>query len=545
MRYGSLCSGIETATVAWESLGWECVFVADIEPFCSAVLSHYYPNVPNLGDINAPAFIEKARACGPIDVLVGGPPCQAFSIAGLRGGLADARGNLTLRYLAVVDALRPRWVVYENVPGILSATSHIAPDQCPPALDLEGDDIEVGYETVVVDEYGADENHAFSCFLAGLSELGYGWSFGVLDAQYFNLAQRRERVFVIGYPGAWQPAAAVLLDPESMSGHYPPSRETRQRTPVDVGAGASGGSEWGGYEVSPALTHSGRGVDRAGDSRGADCVVPVVAGTLAGSGAGMDRAAGMENEKDFLIVDPTQMTSQANYSKPKPGDPCHPLAAHAHPPLAVFQETGHGWWNDDPVAGTLRDQSLGGASHGNLVAASTGDISRCLNAGAMGRIDYETETLITHSLTGEGFDASEDGTGRGTPLITFSSKDSGGDAGDVSPTLRAMDGQVAVSVSLRGREGGATAEMGGEQAGALRAGGGGGDKAHVLTSVVRRLTPTECARLQGFSDNYLDILYRGKPAADGPKYRALGNSMAVPVMRYIGERIDAIEKAKL
>ena len=196
----------------------------------------------------------------------------------------------------------------------------------------------------------------------------------------------------------------------------------------------------------------------------------------------------------------------------------------------------------------------------------------------MGRIDYESETLITHALRAEGFDASEDGTGRGTPIvpvqcngsnvgtdlpslrrgnghitggvpaIAFSSKDFGADAmDDLAPTLRAGTHDKshanagvppAVTVALRGREGGGVAEMGGEQATALRASQGGGDKPHILTSAVRRLTPRECERLQGFPDDYTAVTYRGKPAADGPRYKALGNSMAVPVMRWILTRIE-------
>lgn len=188
----------------------------------------------------------------------------------------------------------------------------------------------------------------------------------------------------------------------------------------------------------------------------------------------------------------------------------------------------------------------------------------CLNAGGMGRQDAETETLIptrgggfdvAHALRGEGFDAGEDGTGRGTPIVpvAFSSKDYGADAlDDCSPTLRAgghaeshanAGVPPAVTVALRGREGGATAEIGGDVATALRASQGGGDKPHVLTPMaVRRLTPRECERLQGFPDDYTLIPYRNKPAADGPRYKAMGNSMAVPVMRWIGQRINEVDK---
>jgi DNA (cytosine-5)-methyltransferase 1 len=168
--------------------------------------------------------------------------------------------------------------------------------------------------------------------------------------------------------------------------------------------------------------------------------------------------------------------------------------------------------------GTLRAKGgdLGGGSE-HLIA-STGETAHCLNAGGIGRQDYETETLIAHTLRGEGFDASEDGTGRGTPLVpvAFSCKDYGADASDIAPTMRAMG-------------------HAGSHANA------GGQLAVTTASAVRRLTPVECERLQGFPDGYTAVPYRGKVAADGPRYKSLGNSMAVPVMRWIGERIEAVE----
>ena len=183
MRYGSVCSGIEAASVAWHPLGWEPQWFSEIEHFPSAVLKHRFPDVPNLGDMTQlnqnPVFNEQ-----PIDLLVGGTPCQSFSVAGLRKGLADPRGNLMLTFLSIADKRRPKWIVWENVPGVLSSNG------------------------------GKD----FGTFLGALGELGYGFAYRVLDAQHFGVAQRRRRVFVIGHLGDWRPAAAVYLSPKACKG---------------------------------------------------------------------------------------------------------------------------------------------------------------------------------------------------------------------------------------------------------------------------------------------------------------------------------------
>ncbi len=187
MKYGSVCSGVEAATAAWHPLGWEPQWFSEIEKFPSAVLAHHYPDVPNLGDMTE--FKEWPN--DPIDLLVGGTPCQSFSVAGLRKGLDDPRGNLMLTYLAIAERYQPRWLVWENVPGVLSSNR------------------------------GRD----FGTFLAALGQIGYGFAYRVLDAQYFGVAQRRRRVFVVGYLGDWRRAAAVLFERESLSGHPAPSRE--------------------------------------------------------------------------------------------------------------------------------------------------------------------------------------------------------------------------------------------------------------------------------------------------------------------------------
>ena len=195
MIFGSVCSGIEAASVAWKPLGWRAAFVSEIEPFPRAVLQHRHPETPLHGDFTT---IESGQY-EPIDLLVGGTPCQSFSVAGLRGGLDDERGNLALEYLRLADRLRPRWLVWENVPGVLSSNG------------------------------GRD----FGAILGGMVELGYGFAYRVLDAQFFGLAQRRRRVFVVGYLGDWRRAAAVLLERHSLSGNPAPSREAGKRPAPD------------------------------------------------------------------------------------------------------------------------------------------------------------------------------------------------------------------------------------------------------------------------------------------------------------------------
>jgi DNA (cytosine-5)-methyltransferase 1 len=367
MKYLSVCSGIEAA----HAMGFTPVAFAEIEPFASRVLAHHYPDVPNWGDINGYATWPDAA----FDVLVGGTPCQSFSVAGLRKGLADPRGNLTLVFLGIAARYRPEWVVWENVPGVLSVHG----------------------------------GRAFGAFLGGLAELGYGFAYRVLDAQYFSVAQRRRRVFVVGHLGDWRRAAAVLFERESLCGDSPPSREA-------------------GEGVAGAVT---RRVDRGGvNSEGGDG--PLIAHAL---------------------------RRRMNASHRADSDTCVPTTANS-----------------------LNARDGKGADPGRSVS-----------------------TVIAHSLRADGFDASEDGTGRGTPIVF--DWQSGGDSHglDPQPTAQLQSCQVPA----------------------------------VMTSVVRRLTPVECERLQGFPDGYTAI----PKAADGPRYKALGNSMAVPVMAWIGKRILALRGA--
>lgn len=203
MIYGSVCSGIEAASVAWHPLGWKASFLSEIEAFPRKVLAHHYPNVPLHGDFTT---IQKGDY-EPIKLLVGGTPCQSFSVAGLRAGLNDPRGNLMLEFGSLAKRLQPKWLVWENVPGVLSSNS------------------------------GRD----FGSFLAMLGELGYGFAYRVLDAKHFGVPQRRRRVFVIGCLGDFGSAAAVLFEQHSLQGHPAPSREKGKEVAEIAGTLAANG----------------------------------------------------------------------------------------------------------------------------------------------------------------------------------------------------------------------------------------------------------------------------------------------------------------
>lgn len=387
MRYLSVCSGIEAASVAWHPLGWSAAAFSEIESFPRAVLKHRWPDVPLHGDFTT----IKGYEYGPVDLLVGGTPCQSFSVAGLREGMDDPRGNLALAFLALAERLGARWLVWENVPGVLSS----------------------------------NEGRDFGAFLGGLAELGYGFAYRVLDAQYFGVPQRRRRVFVVGYPGDWRRAAAVLFERHSLSGHSPPRRETGEGVAARTGDGAS-------------------------DS--------------------------------FLL------------------DVKRDLAPH----------------------GSVKPRRV---------------------ASSLAASDYKDPPIVTHTLRADGFDASEDGTGRGTPLVpvTYPCLRSGNQYNNSDPGMEASM-LVSFAENFRGEiriEGGD-----GHRTGALNTGGGKpgqGLPAVGTASAVRRITPVEAERLQGFPDSYTLVPYRGKPAADGPRYEAIGNSFAVPVVRWLGERIQMVE----
>ena len=385
MNYLSVCSGVEAASVAWHPLGWKAVGYAEIEPFPSAVLAHHYPTVPNLGDMTK--YKEWNIGTDRLDLLVGGTPCQAFSVAGLRKGLDDPRGNLALVYCGLLDHYKPKWFVWENVPGVLSSNG------------------------------GRD----FGSFLGALAELGYGFAYRVLDAQYFGVAQRRRRVFVVGCLGDWESPAKVLFEREGLRRDTPPSREKKQEVT-------------GVTAVSSGSDSQGRG--RIGELVYAPDLAPCLETTC----------------NDYSRADGFTMIVYET----------HPADSRVKPMGDVCQTVTSRW-------------GTGGGNVPLVQAYSIREDAKANNFSA-------------------------------TPL-------------HVTPALQALRPSV--------------------------------QSHHAQTFVanpmaVRRLTPVECERLQGFPDGYTNIPWRGKEESpDAPRYKAMGNSMAVPVMRWIGKRIQKVEDGLL
>lgn len=371
MRYLSVCSGIEAASVAWEPLGWKAVGFSEIEPFPSAVLAHRFSGVPNLGDMTKYGEWKNET----IDLLVGGTPCQSFSTAGERRGMDDPRGQMAFAFSGIARKYKPRWIVWENVPGVLSSGG------------------------------GRD----FGSFIQSLVELGYGLSWRVLDAQYFGLSQRRKRVFLIGYLGDWRHSAAVLFESQGLRGDTEKGRKKRKNSAGDIGEGTEGEGSGIIWSASDQV-NAERLMDKAGT-------------------------------------------------------------------LNCNQGQRGGWIAKSFVAAEAR----------------------------------RSGNITLHDQT---------------PTLTSQTK-----RGDTEPCVIAFPGQMTstqfassenISCSLQSKNPTAVATW----------------------STVRRLTPRECERLQGFPDDWSLIPWRGKPAdqcPDGPRYKAIGNSMAVPVMHWIGKRIQIVE----
>jgi len=538
LKYLSICSGIEAATVAWHALGWQPVGFSEIDPFARSVLSHHYPQVPLHGDFTA----LKENDYAAIDLLVGGTPCQSFSVAGLRKGLADDRGNLSLEFIRLAEKSRARWVVWENVPGVLSI----------------------------------DGGRAFGTFLGGLAECGYGFAYRILDAQYFGVPQRRRRVFVVGYLGDWRPAAAVLFERESLRRDITPRRETWESIagtlkggtgsrgypdPSDGGGGGlvaptldarSGRSGENSFATSGGLVaHSLRGQPNCSHREDAETLV---AHTLRGDGfdasedgtgrgvpllafgggntsGSIDVAAGL-NAKSTQRQDFDTETLIAFSAK----DYGNGAAADIAPTLRAMAHDGSHQNGGGQLAVAIPLQEVG-----KRTGVSTDDASIGSGIGEDGDAMFTLQAAAQHAVAFNVTFCDANGRRKDRPhgglyINEAEQAKTVTSGGDLSTYVTGCfkPGQSAASRSIGYEE---------DIAPSLEGGGGGNNKPALAQGMtVRRLTPRECERLQGFPDDYTLVPFRGKPAADGNRYKALGNSMAVPVMRWLGERIKLIEE---
>lgn len=407
MTFLSFFAGVGGFDLGFQDAGMECLGHVEIDPTCQRVLERHWPGKLKGTDVttylNAPPRNTKP------DVICGGFPCQDLSVAGKRKGLAGERSGLWFAFRDIIANLKPRWVVIENVPGLLS--SH--------------------------------EGRDFALLLHGLAELGYRFGSRVLDSQYLGVPQRRRRVFIVGSLGDGS-CVEVLFEPESLCGDSPPSRAQGKGT---------------AHATSPCLSASGRGTERAGESRGQDCVIPTLC-------------------------------------CPDCGLPC--------------------------------DQDHNSFSCHN-----------CEKLWPKG-IGWEFIPEVGKTLTAEA-DGSPDGEGRGYQIIapTVSCKWAKGSGG------RSGGGQMAVAVAMRGRKDGAELEIGDDQAFALRSSQGGGDKPMMQSRMgVRRLTPRECERLQGFPDDWTRWGADGKEISDSARYRMIGNAVTAKVAHWIGKQLMAVHGRK-
>ena len=401
MNYLSLFSGIEAASVAWSNFGWTCVGVSEIDPFACEVLKIRYPTVPNLGDITK-ITQEQLNAIKKehkeINIIVGGSPCQSFSVAGHRKGLKDPRGNLMFEYCKVVEALRPNWFIWENVPGALSSNK------------------------------GQD----YACLLEKMAQLGYFLSWRVLDAQYFGVPQRRRRVFLVGSLDQRKSPFKVLFEPQSGQWDFEQSRKEGKddSTQAEKSIGEHVKTEYYAFQESSFAGFTEK-------TKGAP--LRATGGTLGGG-------------SETLVVEQKHSTYNVTFCD---------------------------------ANGTRKDRPNGG-----LYITET-DKSSTVTTGGVG-----STTVVEHDLDCQ-------------VSTTLQARDwKGPAADDFSPTAQKL---VVEKTDVER---------------------------------VRKLTPVECERLQGFPDNWTRIAYRKKEAKDcphSPRYKCLGNSMAVPVMRWIGNRIKQVE----
>jgi DNA (cytosine-5)-methyltransferase 1 len=535
IKYISVCSGIEAASVAWHDMGWEPVAFSEIEPFPSEVLKNRFPNTPNWGDMTKFNTWPDAN----VNLLVGGTPCQSFSVAGLRQGLKDPRGNLMLTFLAIAERYKPKWIVWENVPGVLSSNG------------------------------GKD----FGSFLGALGELGYGWAYRVLDAQWFGVAQRRKRVFVVGCLGDQRAAAEVLFESESVSRNPAPSREKRQATAGPVEEGVGSGKWWDGGDTSATITTRSGGqympdkdnfqaviqptiIDRTAFNqeenaqyeprieesetmpslvaRGPHAVA--IQGNLIGRDAGGPQGVGASNEDLMYTLTKGDIHAVAHAFKIRGGSPTETGEYGGTPGKAA----GKGYLGSDELAFTLaatQDQQIAQPIAVDVYnQKTTGDlfgVVREQHGTNMNAVLQDQQIAFRKSKRAQSADDHETWVDDGVSntLNNF-------DVGDA----RTTHAVVAVDTFNQTTNEHTSQTLGSS---ATDVNHYGAVINHPMA--IRRLTPVECERLQGFPDNWTQIPWKKKPAEDcpdGPRYKACGNSMAVPCMKWLGQRIQKAQDKK-
>lgn len=491
----SLFAGIGGFDLALKRAGVKVVAAVEIDPACRGVLARHFPGTHLFSDVTEVTG-DQLRAAGFVPergILTAGWPCTGNSVAGRRAGLADPRSGLWVHVARLLAELRPTWFLGENVPGLYSVN--------------DGADIAV--------------------VRRDLAQRGYWWAERILDAQRFGVPQRRRRVFFAGHSGDARGPVEVLLEPEGGAGNPAACGQPGEGASGDTASGAGsprtvgtlgttgpgGGWRLGADEAAAGQlvastaytvhaaescakerhafeTTTARSLDTTGgfaSNQGGT----LVASTLQGGGQRGHRVDAEGAAGGHLVAfDEAQITSGENRSNPAPGDPA------PGDPAPTLNQKGRIHVADTAYALTSRASRASRASR--------------------------EETYITHTLTGEGFDASEDGTGRGTPIVPIG-----------VPLM-----EVA---AFNPQSGGSKARLGyGDKPTALQA--NQVTAIHEATAV-RRLTPRECERLQGFPDDWARWLADGTEQSDSARYRQCGNAVAVPVATWIAKRLVAVDQA--
>ena len=513
MRYISLFSGIEAASVAWHDMGWDPVVFADIDEFPSAVLAYHYPQTENVGDVMKH---EWKQYKGKADVIVGGSPCQSFSVAGQRLGMDDPRGNLALHFLKIIREVQPRWFIYENVPGLLSSGG------------------------------GQD----FATFLGEVAECGYGFAYRVLDAQYFGVPQRRRRIFVVGHiDGDWRSAAAVLFERESLCRDSKKGEQEGQKTTLFTSTGVGGTGEdlrrrmnqdkgiVHSADLAPTMTNGNSFPHAAtGNARTEHDGLVVqdkgiihcakVGPAMGASGPPYSRTGNERVEDEALVV------QQAPMHDPSPTlDASYGVGAGMRAGIER-QVIGAAI----PIHAKAVSHKGGGDRGQNSTNPDSG-VQNGLGVGKDGEPMNTLDTACNHAVfqhEKQTFWNGEDT----TASLTTRCHD------QFMPDKDNFMAVISPQSQSYSRGGHGTFTENDEKTGVLTAHQAKDPDTLITTShVVRRLTPVECERLQGFPDDYTKIPFKGKSREDCAKshrYKALGNSMAVPVMKWIGERIQKV-----